>query len=333
MTTPRKPAENGPMFRAAWEDRLSDPESRAAIEQGVAAARAALSGETPDPAEETLEELVERTATERQTALAAKAVSDTVESGMLDFEIEVPEQPAAQPRTWERNQGGAFGGALKRRIETANIAGTDRGEINQDDFNAVSYESLRRELLVSKSDQAHSGVLFTSGEFGSLTFSPRMLASRVGGHAIVGTQGRNQDNRISRVNEVVGDTLQGQLQKIDDLITSLSVDKDIAKTLEDEMNTPGYAHMTVAEMGGLMSHVEGKVRAMVDAIALDRSVNADRLKGINAALDYRLGDPNYRTAFGYWRDMTNLSGQWARRKLKVAEKMKKNLVAEIENRP
>lgn len=334
MTTPRTPAEKGPLFRAAWEDQVSDPESRAGIQRAVTVMRAVLAGEVSAPAEdETIEELAARIAVERQAALAAKAVEGATDSGMLDFEIQPPKQPAPQPRTWERNQGGAFGGALKRRIEAADIAGTDRGDIAQADFDAVSYESLRHELLVSNSEQARAGVLFTSDEFGSLTFSPRTLASRVAGHVIVGTQGRNQDSRVDRVNEVVSDALQGQLQKIDDLITSLSTDRDVAKTLEDEMKSPGYAHMTVAEMGGLMSHVEGKVRAMVDAVAMDRSVGADRLKGINAAIDYRLGDPSYRTAFEYWQDMTNLSGQWARRKLKVAEKMKKNLEAEIATRP
>lgn len=332
MTTPRKPAENGPIFRAAWEDRLSDPDSRASIERGIAAVRSALSGEEPAVSkDETLEELAERTASMRQAALAAKALENVEETGMLDFDM--PEQPSVEPRKWEGRQGGAFGGALSRRIRSANIADTDKATIDQTDFDAVSYETLRHKLVVAKGDQAYSGVLFTSHEFGSLTFSPRMLASRIGSQAVVGTQGRHQDSRVSRINEVVNESLQQRLKKVSDLITSLEADRNAAKLLEDEMKSPGFAHMNVAEMSGLMSHIEGIIHTMVDAIASNQSVDADRLEGVNAALDYRLGDPDYRGAFGYWQEMTNLSGQWTRRKIKIAEKMKKNLEAEIKIRP
>lgn len=332
MTTPREPAENGPLFRAAWEDTLSDPDSRAGIERGIAALRAALSGEESTISNnETLEELAERTASMRHAALAAKAVENSAETGMLDFEM--PELPSSQPRKWEGRQGGAFGGALGRRIDSMNIADTNKGTIDQADFDAVSYETLRHKLVVAKGDQAHMGVLFTPTEFGSLTFSPQMVARRIGSQVLSGTQGRNQDSRISRTNEVVNGSLQERLKKITDLITSLDIDKDAAKRLEDEMGNPGFAHMNVAEMSGLMSHIEGIIRTMVEAIASKHSIDADRLEGVNAALNYRLGDPNYRDAFGYWKDMTNLSGQWTRRKLKIAEKMKTSLEAELKIRP
>ena len=332
MTDSREPADKGPLFRAAWEDQVSDPESRAGILRGVAAMRAALNGKLPlESPEESIEDLAERTAVQRREALAAKAVEATVLPDMLD--IEIPAQPALPPRTWEKNQGGAFGGALKRRIETSHIAPSDREGISPADFDAVSYSAIRHELLVARGDRAHSGVLFSAQEFGSLTFSPRLLASRIGGNVIAGTEGRNQDSRIARANQVVSGSLQDRLSKLDDLVATLDTDSAAFKRLGEEMLTPGYAHMKVGDMSSLLSRTEGTIRSMVDAIAMERAVDADRLKGIHAALEYRLGNPDYRQAFDYWKEMTDLSGLWTRRKLRIAKNMRTKVAAEIENRP
>lgn len=327
-------ADNGPLYDKAWHEATEDPAVKQRVARGIMAAREAMHGtvESEDAGVESIEEFAARVSDERQAALAASGISNSSETDPALSDIAEPTPPIPR-RTREGFKDGAFGGALRRRIDVGNITETDRATISNTSFDAVSTMTLRRELSSNIGDQTHRHVLFSPDEFSSLTFAADKLAQRTGSQVLKGTVGRHQDSRTQRRDEVVSSTLQDRLEKIENLIASLNTDKEMASRLLHEMKTPGYAHMDGAAMDQHMAHVEGMVKHLVEAVASNRSASKEQLQNIKAALDYKLGDPSYRDAFENWESLSRLVLEWTNRKLKIVTYMRTDLVAEIEKRP
>ncbi|HET8709219.1 MAG TPA: hypothetical protein VFL85_02965 [Candidatus Saccharimonadales bacterium] len=208
---------------------------------------------------------------------------------------------------------GAFGGAVKRRIELTNSA-EKYAATNDADIALLTPNTIRQELFRRGGDQSYGGVLLTPAEFSALTFSPRTLARRVGSQVLAGTFDRPASERQARRKEVVLQSLETNKAKASGVLVTLRDDAQALSRLAAEARAPGYAHMRGEEMDGLMQHAETVFVSMFEAITTNHGAGTDRVESLKAALDYRLSADSYKETFGFWRDMITLGVEWTRAK-------------------
>jgi hypothetical protein len=256
---------------------------------------------------------------ESRRAAAAQATAQTTETAS-----------DAEHKTRSR-QGGAFGGALKRRIEetdsTEKLAAT-----NERDIAAVDPKIMKRELFQIAGDQRFRGVILPPNEFGAVTFSASTLAKRLGNRVLNATTDRSPDARNARKAEVIKGSLQAQAAKVDTTLEELQADLHVTQALRKEMRSPGYAHYTGEQMDAMMKQVEGIIVKMFQAITMNREANTDRVESLRAALDYRLSGNDYKRTFMYWRQMTDLGTDWTKNKIDRLETVRTEVLQELADR-
>ena len=237
-------------------------------------------------------------------------------------------------------KGGAFGGALKRRIAQTDSA-EKRAATNENDIKLLGSSIIAHELFGAQGDQAYGGILFTPGEFKHITFSPKRAAQTIGATVLEGTAGRSPDDRFSRKQEVLEGDLVRRSERAQGQLTKLHQERDLLTILSKEMRSPGYAHMTMDEMDGLMKGVEGIFVSMLDAIVTnhlesitkqDQDAAAARVDSLANALDYLLSTDDYKPAFTYWKQMTVVATNWTHAKINRFEEVQYKIQEEIATR-
>lgn len=223
---------------------------------------------------------------------------------------------------------GAFGGAIKRRIEL-----TDSSEkyaaTNDFDIELLTPLSIQKQLFTYRGDQSFRGVVLTPQELGAVTFSPRTLVARVGANVLANTVERPASERHARKSEVVRSTLESGKAKVEATLSSLHTDDKALRRLAREMKSPGYAHMTGEEMDSLMRHAETVFVSMFEAITTNHGAGTHRVESLTAALEYLLSRDNYRQTFEYWLKMVTVGIEWTHAKtvrfVEVQEKLQQEM--------
>lgn len=243
-----------------------------------------------------------------------------------------PEQVASEDisRTESRSprKQGAFGGAIKRRIEQTNSA-EKYAATNEVDIKLLTPLSIQRELFTGWGDQSFRGVVLTPKELKAVTFSPETLSKRIGSQVLAGTVGRPATNRHARKAEVVMEGLQSRGAKADEVLATLKTDEQVFQTLAKEMKSPGYAHMSGEHMDSLMAHAEKVFISMFEAITTNHGAGTERVESLTAALNYLLSGDDYRKTFSYWRHMVNTGTDWTRAKYARFEVIRAEIDKEI----
>jgi phospholipid N-methyltransferase len=267
--------------------------------------------EQPFPETLSLEELAAAVAQQRQLALGAQAAAVMV----------APVAPATPP-TAEKSArtGGAFGGALKRRIGETDTP-TRLAATNQNDIYLLRPTNINRELFNTSGDQVYHQVLLTPSEMGSVTFSAQALTRRIGSKVLAHTIERPASDRHARKQEVITEALQSRAAAAENTLAELAIDGDVFSTLRDKMKSPGYAHMKGDEMDALMAHAEGRFVGMIEAILLNHKLPTERVKSLTSALDYLLGSDQYKKTFKYWEHMSTIGMNWTNKKIELFEKV------------
>jgi phospholipid N-methyltransferase len=274
--------------------------------------------EQPFPETMSLEELVESVTRERQIVLGSQAAAAIV----------APIAPIAPPRAETSSRtGGAFGGALKRRIGETDTP-TRLAATNQDDIYLLRPLNINRELFDIAGDQVYHRVLLTPAEMGAVTFSAQALTRRVGSKVLAHTVERPASDRHARKQEVITETLQSRAAAAENTLTELSIDGEVFSTLREKMKSPGYAHMKGEEMDALMAHAEGRFVHMIEAILLNHKLSTERVKSLTSALDYNLGNDQYKQTFKYWAHMTTIGLNWTNKKIELFENVSRDIKEE-----
>lgn len=222
------------------------------------------------------------------------------------------DQTTAQEQSPRR--GGAFGGALKRRIEL-----TDSVEkfaaTNVNDVQLLTPDSLYDALHpTGEVELAYAGILFPPEEYAALTIYPEALAKRVGARVLSGTHDRPADARQSRKTEAVQGALQARIEHARDVLERYDQNKTDLEALLHESQSPGYAHMTQKQMDGLMRRCEDIFITMFDAIVSSKGLGTKRTESLTAALEYILSADDYKRTFNAWVGMSELALSWTKAK-------------------
>lgn len=244
-----------------------------------------------------IEELAAQVIKAREQSIAAQAVAT---------------EPTITKET--SRVGGAFGGALKRRIAETDTA-TRYANTNDHDVSLLSPISINRELFSIPGDLTYRGILLTAQEMGAVTFSPAALTRRVGAKVLQHTVGRPATDRHDRTHEVLQETLASRAAAAANVQSSLGVDQDVFAKLIAKMKSPGYAHMKGYEMDSLMAHAEGVFVDMIAAVLENHKLTTERVNSLTAGLDYLLGNDDYKKTFKYWNHMTTIGLNWNNRKI------------------
>jgi hypothetical protein len=227
-------------------------------------------------------------------------------------------------------RGGAFGGALKRRILATDSEET-RARTNEHDIALIAPTNLRPELFpLQRGNLSRDGVLFTPEEYGAITVSPAEFSNRVGAHVLKHTTERAPTERHARRDEVVKQQLQKRYEAARDTLQELQSESEQIERLRKEMRSPGYAHMTLDDMDGLMKTTEGVMNKMFRAIIENRGLNTERTDSLTAAMEYLVTADDYRQTFTFWQQMSSLAKGWTDAKIKRFTTIEMNLIQELE---
>ena len=307
-------------------------------------------GREPIEPDLSINQLADKVARERAEALAAKLTAAETTGGIAveavtSVEAPAPEAEVTEAKNRKSRKGGAFGGALKRRIEATDSA-AKRAATNEHDIYLLEPASLRHELMgVRSGDQVYvlrygrkdsRAVTLTPSEHGDLTFSPRIHAQRLGGRVLAATEDRPATDRHARKTEVTEQGLRKQHEKAVARLEVLTTDETVFSNLLKYMASPGYAHVDQEAIDGLMAHAEGVFVQMFEAITTNHKAGTERVESLKAALDYLLtasdekGD--YKRTFGYWRAMCLLGKHWTRLKQRAFRNVKASIAEEYKTR-
>lgn len=226
----------------------------------------------------------------------------------------LPSPPVGEHKIGRRT-GGAFGGALKRRIER-----TDSTEkwaaTNENDVTLLTPANINRELFPhTRGILVYENVLFTPEEYGAITISPAEVSRRIGANVLRHTVDRPPTERQARRQEVIIDDLRKREQKVSDIIGGLHADSDALQKLRREMQSPGYAHMTMDDIDTLMARSEEIYVKMFEAIVANRQLDTERTTSLTAAMEYLVTADDYKKTFKYWKEMSSLAFSWTEAKI------------------
>lgn len=295
-------------------------------------------GREPIEPDMSLQDLAQHVAAQRAAALVTKTVTEAPEAPTVPEQLQAPESSRSR-------KGGAFGGALKRRIEATDSV-AKKAATNEHDINLLEPANLRHELMGGHiGDQVYTlhygrkdarSVVMTPSEYGDVTFSPRIHARRVGNRVLDNTVERTPSERQARKTEVTEEGLRRQYTKAVERLAILEADETVFTQLLRYMSTPGYARTDQATIDGLMAHAEGVFVQMFEAITANHGLGTERVESLKAALDYRLtasdekGD--YKKSFTNWHDMSLLGQHWTKLKQRAFRNVKSNIATEYKTR-
>lgn len=167
---------------------------------------------------------------------------------------------------------------------------------------------------------------------GAVTFSAPALSRRVGSKVLAHTVERPASDRHARSKEVIQKTLISRAEVAATAQAELAIDKDVLSTLLAKQKSPGYAHMRGYEMDALMAHAEGRFVDMMAAILVNHKLSTDRVQSLTAALDYLLGNDDYRRSFKYWEHMSTIGLHWTNRKIELFSAVQAEIETELQAR-
>ena len=267
-----------------------------------------------------MEELVAQVKLARDQALAGRLAVTAVQQP-----LEV-EETTRLTRT-----GGAFGGALKRRIAETDTA-TRYAHTNEADIYFLRPTNVNYQLFSVMGDQVYRGILLTPSEMGAVTFSANALSRRLSANVLDNTTERPASVRHARVREVLLKGLTQRAAAAAAMAANLAVDKDVFSTLQAKQKAPGYAHMRGYEMDALMAHAEGRFVDLIAAILDNHKLGTERVQSLTSALDYLLGNDGYQRTFKYWEHMTAISLHWTNRKIELVTAVQSEIDTELQGR-
>lgn len=279
---------------------------------------------------QSMESLVEEVRRQRHDAIVARQNPQLTLEDEVSVSVPMQEEASQEETGRKTRKGGAFGGALRRRLDQAEE--TEEITFDARDLEALAPTVLQRELFSNEGDQSYQGVIFGPEEFKAITFAPNTLAKRIGNQALAGTIGREPSDRLVRKDEIVKAGLERQLAKAEACLADLAVDEDVFQTLAKEMKSPGYAHMGQEDMDALMAHSEGVYVSMFEAILTNRGVGTERVRSLTAAMYYLLENPDYQKAFRYRKHLTNIGLDWTRNKINRLTEVRSSVQNELDER-
>jgi hypothetical protein len=273
---------------------------------------------TDDFAGLSIEELAKVVAERRQQALAER------DAARQDPGAVVEEGEKSNPR-----RGGAFGGALKRRIERTNSA-ERLAATNAYDIDLLKPTSVNTELFPSqRGNLAYRGVLFTPREYGALTISPAELARRIGAKVLSSPKDRTPTEKHARRQELVVQGLLQRQQKVQIELVRLESEAAQLERLQKEMKSPGYSHMSMEQIDGLMAAAEKVYVDMFTAIVENHGLPTERTQSLTAAMEYLVTADDYKATFKYHKAMANLAHSWVRAKISRFIPIEENIAEEL----
>ncbi|HSX37014.1 MAG TPA: hypothetical protein VLG13_02770 [Patescibacteria group bacterium] len=280
---------------------------------------AAQDTEPSVPVQPSLEELAVEIAAQRVQAIAAKS------------QTPIPQKESGPTLAKEHpRKGGAFGGALRRRLDTSTTS--ESADFTEEDLLEVTPIKLGHSLFTREGDQSFRSVVFTPEEFGVITFSAQTLAKRIGTRVLTGTVGREPSERNARKAQVIRERLETQLQRVEACLTNLGVDLDVLLTLGNEMKHPGYAHLQGDEMDAVVAHSEGVYVSMFEAILTNRGLGTNRVRALTLAMYSKMEGPKYKESFSYRHHLNNLGIDWTRAKTRHLTEVHTNVQNELNER-
>lgn len=248
-----------------------------------------------DPQSMTIDELVQLVARTRQRNTEAQA------------ELTQSDNPEVKQHPLK---GGAFGGALKRRIELSDSKAL-YGATNEHDIALLKPTTLRAELFpATRGDLVYDGVLFAPDEYVDITVSAAEVARRVGANVMANTTERPPTERLERRAEVVSEALQRRLLKAELLIGNLESERMSIARLRKEMRSPGYSHMSQEDADRLMTITESVMAKMFDAIIVNHRLPTKRTQELTNAMHYLISSDDYKATFSYWKQVSSLAEIW-----------------------
>ena len=309
----------GPVKERNWEEaktharRLDTQRAEKAGHQPALPVERMSAADEPKP----LDEVIAEVAFSRQQSIAAREERRAIANARVTDQFEK-----------SKRKGGAFGGALKRRI-----LATDSEQLsamtNQHDIDLVTPHNLRVELFsTERRNLGYAGVLFTPEEYGAITISPEEVGRRLGANVLRHTKDRSATERHARRQEVVENDLHRRTQLAETTLTELNQELDQVERLRKEMRSPGYAHMSLDEMDGLMKTTETVFIKMFSAIVENRELGTERTESLTAAMNFLVAADDYPSTFKFWQQMSALASAWTKAKIQRFEPIKSRLDAE-----
>lgn len=308
----------GPVTERGWDNamrharKLEDQRMREQSGQATLPITESVTEPSSDP--KSLEEVIAEVAAERAVAIAAH------ESRRQQTRVRLEKEMEAAGR-----KGGAFGGALKRRILATDSAAM-RARTNDHDVSLLTATNLHKQLFPThKGDLTYAGLLFTPEEYGAITISPEQVGKRLGAKILRHTTDRPATERHARRREVVEADLRARITAASETLAGLTEEAERIDRLRKEMRSPGYAHMTLDEMDGLMKTTEDVFNKMFRAIVESKGLGTERQESLTAAMEFLVAEDNYKKAFDYWQQMSSLALSWTHAKIKRFEPIKTRL--------
>lgn len=196
-------------------------------------------------------------------------------------------------------------------------------------FFAAQPNVLRRDLMtVSRrfDGNYYNGVLFSPHEHEKLVRSPSAFADKIRGKTHIARQTDNNfDRRVEKAQRSPLHALEKKVNGLEELATVFEREYEYLNWVRNELRAPGFAHTDEHHLRTVATQAKEHWVRLFDVVAIQQDWNSDQRQAVIGAMEYssvgsRRVKGSYHKAIGYWREMTQLSCQYATQKRNAVNK-------------
>ncbi len=175
-----------------------------------------------------------------------------------------------------------------------------------------------RRLYSGKEGETVDGLALNSVEYEAIVRSPAAFAvaaaARTNSARELDTNRERRDATVQRSVEHAAESKQERAEKV---IAGLEAERASLQRLLKEMRTPGYAHMSEADMRILAETARTSFDNLLEVVGSQAGWTPHQRERAEKAMNARLFDSNYKNAFGYWEDLTTLAERYDGQKINL----------------
>lgn len=196
-------------------------------------------------------------------------------------------------------------------------------------FFAAQPNVLRRELMSVErrfDGNYYNGVLFSPQEHEKLVRSPGAFADKIRGKTHIARQADPSfDRRVGKAQRSPLHALEGKIIGLEKLSSVFEREYEYLDWIRRELRAPGFAHTDEYNLRVIAAQAKEHWVRVFDVVAVQQNWEGDKRQAVLDAMEYssvgsRRVKGSYHKAVGYWRDMTQLSCQYAVQKRNTINK-------------
>jgi hypothetical protein len=188
----------------------------------------------------------------------------------------------------------------------------------------VEYCFTRR-LYGGTSGLVVDGLALNPGEYEAIVRSPSAFAVAIAART---TNARILDGNIQRreeaVSRSVGHAITSKRERAVLVIKGLEAEQAALQKLLKEMKSPGYAHMSEADMRILAETARTSFDNLLDVVGRQAGWSPEQRKRAERAMNARLFDSDYRQSFAYWKKLTTVAERYVGQKINLFKRKSKH---------